>query len=216
MAIDTVAHEESKSQQQQIYTSATIAAVDADRENEPLSPSQLNHSQRNLPADKVCISEKQVVLKFRNYLPQDESLRAYCLPRPSVEELEKQILKEQKEGFQAALNEDILTQIAPKKENWDLKRDLKKKLAILNNRTDRSIVKLIKMKIEAGKNTINSVSESGSNRENDHTPTNISQDTFIEEQNATNNTKEPVIAMLNVIESLEAMDDADDMDEDLE
>ena len=41
---------------------------------------------------------------------------------------------------------DVLN-IAPKKPNWDLKRDIEKSLAILNRRTQRAIVELIRERL---------------------------------------------------------------------
>ncbi|PFH33370.1 cwf18 pre-mRNA splicing factor protein [Besnoitia besnoiti] len=94
---------------------------------------------------------EHVPLKFRNYVPRDVALRRFCLPRPSVEELEKQIDKEANNAVKSAANEDVVSQIAPRRPNWDLKRDVEKKLSILSRKTDRAIVDLIRMKIADAK-----------------------------------------------------------------
>ncbi|PHJ23295.1 cwf18 pre-mrna splicing factor protein [Cystoisospora suis] len=86
-------------------------------------------------------------LKFRNYVPRDAALRQFCIPRPSVEELEKQIDREAGDAVRSAANEDVLSQIAPRRPNWDLKRDVEKKLAVLSKRTDRAIFELIRIKV---------------------------------------------------------------------
>ncbi|KAF2759558.1 hypothetical protein EJ05DRAFT_474656 [Pseudovirgaria hyperparasitica] len=44
-----------------------------------------------------------------------------------------------------------LFKLQPKKPNWDLKRDLDKKLEVLNTRTDNAIARLVKERIEASK-----------------------------------------------------------------
>lgn len=44
-----------------------------------------------------------------------------------------------------------LFKLQPKKPNWDLKRDLDKKLEILNARTDNAIAKLVRERIESAK-----------------------------------------------------------------
>ena len=40
--------------------------------------------------------------------------------------------------------------IAPKKANWDLKRDVARKVARLDKRTQRAIIDLIREKVEGG------------------------------------------------------------------
>lgn len=87
-------------------------------------------------------------IRFRNYIPRDPTLRELCLPRPSVEELEKQIDREAEDAIQRAGKEDIFSQIAPRRPNWDLKRDVEKKLGILSHRTDKAILQLIRNKIK--------------------------------------------------------------------
>lgn len=49
--------------------------------------------------------ERSPEIRFRNYVPKDPKLRQFCLPRPSVEELEKQIAKEAQGAVQAAKEE---------------------------------------------------------------------------------------------------------------
>lgn len=97
--------------------------------------------------------ERSPEIRFRNYVPKDPKLRQFCLPRPSVEELEKQIAKEAQGAVQAAKEEDILSQVAPRRPNWDLKRDVERKITILSRRTDKAIVQLIREKIEQSKTT---------------------------------------------------------------
>eukprot|EP00922_Rhytidocystis_sp_ex-Travisia-forbesii_P026616 GHVS01038952.1.p1 GENE.GHVS01038952.1~~GHVS01038952.1.p1 ORF type:complete len:166 (+),score=30.28 GHVS01038952.1:32-499(+) len=106
-------------------------------------------------------AEDFVKLKFRNYVPRDPALRKHCLPRPSVEELEKRIDKEAAEAIQKATDEDVLSQINPKRPNWDLKRDVQRRLAVLSHRTDKAIVQLIRKQIsesEAAKELQQSIS----------------------------------------------------------
>lgn len=86
-------------------------------------------------------------LKFRNYVPQDPEMRQWCLPRPSVEELEKQIDKEGREAIASAVNEDVASQIIPRRPNWDLKREIEKKLTILTRKTDRALVELVRRRV---------------------------------------------------------------------
>lgn len=108
------------------------------------------------PVDGVADNrerERSPEIRFRNYVPKDPKLRQFCLPRPSVDELEKQIAKEAQGAIQAAKEEDILSQVAPRRPNWDLKRDVERKITILSRRTDKAIVQLIREKIEQSKAT---------------------------------------------------------------
>ncbi|PHH80828.1 hypothetical protein CDD82_1486 [Ophiocordyceps australis] len=57
--------------------------------------------------------------------------------------------QEQAQGDQAI---DLL-KLQPKKPNWDLKRKLEPKMAILNVRTDNAIAKIVRERIEAQKST---------------------------------------------------------------
>jgi coiled-coil domain-containing protein 12 len=85
-------------------------------------------------------------LKFRNYAPRDgflRDLRIEAAPLPSmVGEINRKLIM-----MDARKNEDLLA-LAPKKPNWDLKRDIEKKLEALEKRTQRAIVLLLKQKLE--------------------------------------------------------------------
>ena len=58
---------------------------------------------------------------------------------------------EEQVGTAAVVHNDAtqepLLNLAPKKANWDLKRDIEKSLAILNRRTQRAIVELIRERL---------------------------------------------------------------------
>lgn len=45
------------------------------------------------------------------------------------------------------LTQDILSQVNPRKPNWDLKRDVQRKMNQLSRQTDSSILQLIKKKL---------------------------------------------------------------------
>ncbi|CAO3632158.1 unnamed protein product [Cunninghamella blakesleeana] len=65
-------------------------------------------------------------LKFRSYTPNDENL---------------------KQHVQIATPNNDLFNLAPKKANWDLRRDVEKKLEKLDKRTQRAIVELIRQRL---------------------------------------------------------------------
>jgi coiled-coil domain-containing protein 12 len=85
------------------------------------------------------------VLKFRNYQPQTEALKEHKLAPvelPAVEEAVEEVLAQGAAVDGGALN------IAPKKPDWDLKRDVQKRTAKLHKRTQRAIVELIRRRLE--------------------------------------------------------------------
>lgn len=79
-------------------------------------------------------------MKFRNYVPQAEELQNSKVAPPELPKFEDPI---------AALppavekKEDPFVNIAPKKPNWDLRRDVQKKLDKLERRTQKAMYKLM-------------------------------------------------------------------------
>lgn len=65
-------------------------------------------------------------------------------------EEELQVLKEPLE-----IEEIDITNLAPRKPDWDLKRDVSKKLEFLEKRTQRAIVELIRERLQVDKEPIN-------------------------------------------------------------
>lgn len=91
---------------------------------------------------------------FRNYAPKDEGLQPGVLPKPKLIEIENEIKEQLSNGKPVPLieNEIDLTTLAPQKIDWDLKRDAEKRLRVLEKRTQKAIVELIKDRIKAQKN----------------------------------------------------------------
>eukprot|EP00457_Paulinella_chromatophora_P011246 gb/GEZN01011376.1/.p1 GENE.gb/GEZN01011376.1/~~gb/GEZN01011376.1/.p1 ORF type:complete len:180 (-),score=57.82 gb/GEZN01011376.1/:584-1123(-) len=91
----------------------------------------------------------EITLKFRNYNPLLEELKKYMLPRLSVSAelswLDAELKRITESKFKL---DDAVLNIAPKKANWDLKRDAKPKIDILNLMTQRAVLELIKVKVE--------------------------------------------------------------------
>jgi coiled-coil domain-containing protein 12 len=67
-----------------------------------------------------------------------------------AKEVEDEIRKKAEEEEQDEKGVDLF-KLQPKKPNWDLKRDLEKKLEILNVRTDNAIARMVRERIEAEK-----------------------------------------------------------------
>lgn len=121
---------------------------------------------------KFCflLNESAVSMKFRNYLPHDKQLQDGRLAAPVLPKFEDPIAvapsqEENKEvicdrlkllpfPLQTFLNklfsrccfplQDPFLNIAPKKPNWDLRRDVQKKLDKLEHRTQKAVFQLMR------------------------------------------------------------------------
>ena len=91
---------------------------------------------------------------FRNYTPKTEELKPGVLPKPKLIEIENEVKDQLESGKPAPLieNEIDLTTLAPQKIDWDLKRDAEKRLRVLEKRTQKAIVELIKERLKTKKN----------------------------------------------------------------
>ncbi|KAK6181545.1 hypothetical protein SNE40_009376 [Patella caerulea] len=99
---------------------------------------------------------------FRSYKPQSEELREGALPRIkplSVSENVKDQLESSKTEHH--IDEVDLTNLAPRKPDWDLKRDVTKKLEKLERRTQRAIAELIRERLKASREDFASVINAG-------------------------------------------------------
>ncbi|GAA5860503.1 hypothetical protein JCM3774_006189 [Rhodotorula dairenensis] len=103
-------------------------------------------------------ADRHEVFKFRNYDPETGTARKHARTDED-DTVEKQV-----EGLaeKAILQDEIqraqeldLTNIQPKKPNWDLKRDLDRKLAKLKPKTEQAIAQLIRKRLQAQRGTTN-------------------------------------------------------------
>ncbi|KAI7849659.1 mRNA splicing factor [Circinella umbellata] len=90
-------------------------------------------------------------LQFRSYTPTDEKLKQQAqivTPDDIGETVESQTKDFTKEALAAAAEQEKeevdLINLQPKKPNWDLKRDVEKKLERLDRRTQRAILEIIR------------------------------------------------------------------------
>ncbi|KIJ35756.1 hypothetical protein M422DRAFT_51369 [Sphaerobolus stellatus SS14] len=96
-----------------------------------------------------------VKLKPRNFDPETRTLRKHDpsvqiedTVEKTVEGLAEKIIAEEAERRQQELD---LLNIAPKRPNWDLKREMERKLAKLDRKTSEAIHTLIRQRIVAQK-----------------------------------------------------------------
>ena len=110
--------------------------------------------------DRVDQGNEAQTVQFRNYAPQDKELETKAddderQEEPSFKKQKveggksvlEEALQKAKEDVQAVSETEVAT-MAPKKINWDLKRDVQGKLDKLERRTQRAIVKLLKARLE--------------------------------------------------------------------
>jgi coiled-coil domain-containing protein 12 len=125
----------------------------------------------NTDADSTEVSDKTTTtptVTFRNYTPvhgslneknaQDEepSSKRARQEEPAVSALEQALAKAKAEAAVSATGSSTSTLqhtknlgvVAPKKANWDLKRDIKPKLDKLEKRTQKAIVQLLKERLQ--------------------------------------------------------------------
>ncbi|XP_057560848.1 coiled-coil domain-containing protein 12 isoform X2 [Hippopotamus amphibius kiboko] len=88
-------------------------------------------------------------LRLRNYVPEDEDLKKRRVPQAKPVAVEEKV-KEQLEAAkpEPVIEEVDLANLAPRKPDWDLKRDVAKKLEKLEKRTQRAIAELIRERLK--------------------------------------------------------------------
>ncbi|KAL8742072.1 MAG: hypothetical protein Q9190_005391 [Brigantiaea leucoxantha] len=128
------------------------------------------------PTDKALTSPPPVTstyLSGRNY---DSSTRGPRLgfeinpaqDQKTIENQAAQIAEETNEQAQREEQEEKpidLFKLQPKKPNWDLKRDVARKMEILNTRTDNAIARLVRERIEGAKKKAQSHNNGNSGEE---------------------------------------------------
>ncbi|CAI5789218.1 Hypothetical predicted protein [Podarcis lilfordi] len=121
------------------------AAAAAARQNKDDGAPELKHF-RGDSEEKDMGKHKE--LKLRNYTPEDEELKGRVVPKAKPASVEDKV----KEQLEAAKPEPIIEEVdlanlAPRKPDWDLKRDVAKKLEKLEKRTQRAIAELIRERL---------------------------------------------------------------------
>ena len=117
------------------------------------------HSSEKSPDASATSSVARSYTSGRNYDPETRGpkLGFESAPNENQETLEDRAAElaiETREKAEKEENDETpidLFKLQPKKPNWDLKRDLAKKMEILNVRTDNAIARLVRERIEASK-----------------------------------------------------------------
>ncbi|MQL72205.1 hypothetical protein Taro_004544 [Colocasia esculenta] len=88
--------------------------------------------------DSEEVEEEKTNMKFRNYVPHDKQLQGHKLAPPVLPKFDDPVAVESV----PEKIEDPFVNIAPKKSNWDLRRDVQKKLDKLERRTQKALYQL--------------------------------------------------------------------------
>jgi coiled-coil domain-containing protein 12 len=165
--------------------SATHASLGAAADERKARLAKLKSLKRKQPGDEIVAPESarspsppaspdvtKLHLSGRNYDPETkgpklgfEAPPTLALEKPTLEqqaaEVEAEIRRKAEEEEKDEKSVDMLFQLQPKKPNWDLKRDLDKKLEVLNVRTDNAIASLVKERIESAQKAARAKSGAG-------------------------------------------------------
>lgn len=109
---------------------------------ELLSSDEKDTRQNGTEAEDVeeTEEEKRLNMKFRNYLPHDKELQEGKLAPAVLPKFEDPVAAA---PLTSEDMEDPFVNIAPKKPNWDLRRDVQKRLDKLERRTLKAIYQLM-------------------------------------------------------------------------
>lgn len=110
--------------------------------------------------------EKHRELRLRNYVPEDEDLKKRRVPQAKPVAVEEKV-KEQLEAAkpEPVIEEVDLANLAPRKPDWDLKRDVAKKLEKLEKRTQRAIAELIRERLKGQEDSLASAVDATTGQE---------------------------------------------------
>ncbi|XP_076774092.1 uncharacterized protein LOC117693684 isoform X2 [Arvicanthis niloticus] len=125
---------------------AQISARDIheDREDGEPQPKQLREEE-----------EEHRELRLQNYVPEDEDLKRCQVPQAKPVAVEEKV-KEQLEAAkpEPVIEEVDLANLAPWKPDWDLKRDVAKKLEKLEKQTQSAIAELIRERLKGQEDSL--------------------------------------------------------------
>nr|CAD7412229.1 unnamed protein product [Timema poppensis] len=89
--------------------------------------------------------------KFRSYRPLDESLKENVIPDAQPGNVDDEVKAQLEAANSRVVIEELdITNLAPRKPDWDLKRDVAKKLERLERRTQKAIAELIRDRLKKG------------------------------------------------------------------
>ncbi|KAI9477931.1 MAG: mRNA splicing factor [Benjaminiella poitrasii] len=132
--------------------------IEAQKRKERLAAIRKRKLQSEGQTDRST-SDAEKGIKFRSYIPNDEKLKEHVEISTS-DDIQETIESETKDMTKETLAQAIekqkeevdLFNLAPKKPNWDLKRDVEKKLEKLERQTQKSIYEIIRKRLQNDQN----------------------------------------------------------------
>ncbi|XP_015176968.1 PREDICTED: coiled-coil domain-containing protein 12 [Polistes dominula] len=107
---------------------------------------------------KTDTPSKLPMPKFRSYKPQDESLKEKVLENAKPGDVESEVQDQLSAAKSKVVIEELdISNLAPRKPDWDLKRDVSKKLEKLERRTQKAIAELIRERLKQGQHDLASM-----------------------------------------------------------
>ncbi|KAF7407776.1 coiled-coil domain-containing protein 12 [Vespula maculifrons] len=127
-----------------------------------------NEEAKDINADSPS---KLPMPKFRSYKPQDESLKEKVLEDAKPGDVESEVQDQLSAAKSKVVIEELdISNLAPRKPDWDLKRDVSKKLEKLERRTQKAIAELIRERLKQDQhNLATMVNMIGKEETNDRT-----------------------------------------------
>lgn len=131
------------------------------KRKERLKALKQHQQEATTDTQRETSTEEQPVLPkpvFRSYQPQDESLKEHQLEKVKPVEVIDKVRDQLDAAKPEPLVEEVdLMNLAPCKPDWDLKRDIAKKLEKLERRTQRAIAEIIRERLFAEKDLAGAV-----------------------------------------------------------
>lgn len=140
-----------------------IVAPESNREKSPAAPAAASSPdlQQQEKQEQIEKDVSRIYLSGRNYDAETKGPKLGFEAPPTLGP-DEQTLEEQAAELEADIKRKAeeeakedkgidLFKLQPKKPNWDLKRELNKKLEVLNVRTDNAIARLVRERLQAKK-----------------------------------------------------------------
>lgn len=91
--------------------------------------------------------------KFRSYKPEHDDLSKNKVPDAKPEDLTEEVKSQLESAKESIIIDNLdLSTLAPRKQDWDMKRDLAKELEILERRTQKAVAELIREELKKRQN----------------------------------------------------------------
>ncbi|XP_005094457.1 coiled-coil domain-containing protein 12 [Aplysia californica] len=119
---------------------------------------QNDNTDQDEPGNSTTEKERLPRPTFRSYKPEHDSLKEQAKPAAQASDITMSI-KDQLDAGKTdhVVSEVDLDKLAPRKPDWDLKRDVSKKLEKLERRTQRAIAELIRERLKASQEDLASM-----------------------------------------------------------